>query len=164
MRVVAIATLYFLVCFGFLIFFKTLTLAQYQIDFQGLGLAVFAALLAGKVVIVLEKVPLGGWIRRQPAVIEVLVRTAIYVFGAFVVLMLEQGFHARHEAGGWMAGVIHVLKTRDKNQLVASTMAVGVAMLIFNIYVVLHRHLGTWPLLRLFFSRQSSTDSSTHSH
>jgi hypothetical protein len=163
-RVVAIATLYFLVCFGFLMLFKHLTLAQYKIDFQGFGMAIFAALLAGKVVIVLEKIPLGGWTRSQPAVIEVLLRTAIYVLGAFAVLMLEQGFHARHEAGGWMAGVVHVLKTRDRDQMIASTMGVGVAMLIFNLYVVLHRYLGTWPLLRLFFGRPTSDQPMESSH
>ena len=155
MRVVAIATMYFLVCFGFLMIFKRLTLAQYEIDFKGLGLAVFAALLAGKVVIVLEKVPLGVWIRKQPAMIEVLLRTVLYVLGAFVVLMLEQGFHARKEAGGWLAGTLHVMVTKDRNQLLASLIGVFVTMLIFNIFVIVHRSLGTWPLLRLYFSRHA---------
>ena len=155
MRVVAIATLYFFVCFGFLMLFKRLTLAAYQINFAGLGMAVFAALLAGKVVIVLEKVPLGGWIRRQPAVIEVLLRSLVYVLGAFVVLMLEQGFHARHQAGGWLRGTWHVLENKDRNQLFASLIGVFVTMLIFNIFIIAHRSYGTWPLLRLYFSRQA---------
>jgi len=154
MRVVALATLYFAVCFGFLMLFKHLTLAQYKIDFRGLSLAIFAALLAGKVVVVLEKVPLGGWVRSQPAALEVVLRTVIYVAGALIVLFLERGFHARHEAGGFWAGVIHAIQTRDRNQHLATLIGVGVAMLGFNLFVVLHRHFGTWPLLRLFFSRR----------
>ena len=153
-RIVAIATAYFAACFGFLMLFKKLTLAQYQVEFAALGMALFAALLAGKVVIVLEKVPLGGWVRRQPAVIEVMFRTAIYVFAAFVVLVLERGFHARHEAGGWGAGVIQVLETSSNHQIVAAMLCVAVAMLGFNMFVVLHRQYGTWPLLRLFFSKR----------
>lgn len=153
-RVVAIATAYFAVCFGFLMLFKKLTLAQYQVEFAALGMALFAAFLAGKVVIVLEKVPLGGWVARQPAVIEVLLRTAIYVVAAFIILILERGFEHRHEAGGWGAGVIEVLKTADNHQIFAAMLCVGVAMLGFNLFIVLNRQYGTWPLLRMFFSKR----------
>ena len=154
MRVVAIATAYFAVCFGFLMLFKKLTLAQYKVEFAALGMALFAALLAGKVVIVLEKVPMGGWVRRQPAVLEVLLRTALYVAAAFVVLVLERGFKHREESGGWGAGVIDVLKTSDNHQILAAMLCVGVAMLGFNFFIVLHRQYGTWPLLRLFLSKR----------
>src|SRR5436190_1268972 len=104
-KIVWLFTLYFGISFALLLVLKRLVLAQYEIGFKGLGVAVLAALLVAKVVAVLEKVPLGPWVRQRPAAIDVLVRTILYTIGVFICVALEKGFEARHEAGGIWPGV-----------------------------------------------------------
>src|SRR4051812_35805791 len=130
---------------------KRLVLAQYEIGFKGLGVAVLAALLVAKVVAVLEKVPLGPWVRQRPAAIDVLVRTILYTIGVFICVALEKGFEARHEAGGIWPGVMTAIANRNRDRVWAITIAVGGTLLVFNVMSVLRKRLGPWGLTRLFF-------------
>jgi hypothetical protein len=98
-KTVALATLYFGTWIGVLIIIKELALAEYGIEFHGLSLALVGALVLAKVVLVLEHVPLGAWIRTRPALVDVIVRTVLYALGVVVVLLLE-----KLEAGTSMAG------------------------------------------------------------
>src|SRR4051812_24020062 len=69
-KIVGLITIYFALCFAVMMLLKHLVLAQHEIQFRGLSLAIVAALVVGKVVAVLEKVPLGPWVRRQPAALD----------------------------------------------------------------------------------------------
>ena len=53
-KVVWLFTVYFAIAFTLLMLLKRLTLAQYEIRFQGLGVAVLAALLVAKGLLVWE--------------------------------------------------------------------------------------------------------------
>src|SRR6516164_9695850 len=79
LRAVLVTTLYFAFCFGLLVLLKRLYLAEYQIEFRGLSLALVGALVAAKVVLVLEHVSLGQWIRAHPVMLEVVLRTLLYM-------------------------------------------------------------------------------------
>jgi hypothetical protein len=151
-KIVWLFTLYFAIAFSLLMLLKRLTLAQYEIGFKGLGLAVLGALLVAKVVAVLEKVPLGPWVRRRPAAIDVVVRTVLYTLGVFLVLVVEKGFESREEAGGFVPAVVRAFENRDRHRVWAVTIGVGGTLLIFNIMSVLRRRLGPWGLSKLFFA------------
>jgi hypothetical protein len=101
LRAVLLTTLYFALWFGVLMLLKRLLLAQYQIEFRGLSLALFGALVVAKVVLVLDHVPLGRWTRRHPAITDVLLRTLLYTIGVFIALLLEKAFEDRHEYGSF---------------------------------------------------------------
>src|SRR5215471_10733365 len=153
LRAVLVTTFYFAVCFGLLVLLKRLYLAEYEIEFAGLSLALVGALIAAKVVLVMEHVSLGQWVRNHAALVEVLLRTLLYSIGAFAVLLLEKGFEARHEHGGFVAGVTWVFQNREVHQVWADTIGVGCAMLLFNSMSVMQRQLGKGYLRRLFLSR-----------
>src|SRR5215831_15502769 len=91
-REVTMVTLGFFIWFGVLILLKRLYLAEYQIRFRGLSLALLGALVVAKVVLVMEHVPLGQWVRQHAAGVDVILRTLLYTLGVFVVLLLERGF------------------------------------------------------------------------
>ncbi len=148
---VGLITIYFALCFAVMMLLKHLVLAQHEIQFRGLSLAIVAALVVGKVVAVLEKVPLGPWVRRQPAVLDVVVRTVIYTLGVFVVLLLERSFKLRHQAGGFGSALVSVVENRDSARVWATTISVGGTLLAFNLVSILRRHLGKRALIRLFF-------------
>jgi len=150
-KVVGLVTLYFAFTFGVLMLLKRLVLAQYQIGFRGLSMVLLGALVVAKVVVVLEHVPLGSWVRRRPAAVDVVLRTLLYTLGVFVVLLLEKGFERRHEAGGFGPGIVKVFQNRDVYHVWAGTIAVGGALLVFNVATILREHLGRRGLRRLFF-------------
>jgi hypothetical protein len=152
MREVAVLTLCFFIWFGVLILLRRLYLAEYEIQFRGLSLALVGALVVAKVVLVLEHVPLGQWVRQHAAAIDVILRTLLYTLGVFVAILLERGFEARHEHGGFGAAVVWVFQHRDFHHVWADALGVGCALLAFNVLAVVRRHLGEGRLHRLFLS------------
>ena len=155
-RVVFLTTLYFATWFALLVLLKKLILEQYQIEFRGLSLALIGALIVAKVVLVLEHVSLGEWIRRHPAAVEVAVRTLLYAIGVLIVLLLEKAFESRHEAGGFWPALLHVFQHRDMPHVWANTIVVACALLVFNVLSVLRRQLGEESLFRSFLARPKS--------
>lgn len=151
-REVALTTFYFAVWLGALVLVKRLILEEYHIEFRGLSIALVGALIIAKVVLVLEHVPLGQWLRRHAALVEVVLRTLLYTLGVAVVLLLEKAFEARHEEGGFGAALARVLQHRDIAHVWANTICVGSALLVFNALSVLRRHLGEGRLVALFLA------------
>jgi len=149
-RLVLAATLYFAIWFGVLMTLKRLYLADYQIKFRGLSLALVSALVVAKVVLLMEHVTLGQWIRKRAVLIDVMLRTFLCGIGVFVVVLLEKGIEGRHEHGGFGAAVAWVFQHRDMNHVWADTIAITAALLGFNVLGAVRRHLGEGQLHRVF--------------
>ncbi|MFN0066375.1 MAG: hypothetical protein ACKVYV_01950 [Limisphaerales bacterium] len=161
-KAVGLAMLYFGLWIGALLLLKQLVLAEYRIAFHHLSLALVGALILSKVVLILEHVPLGAWVRTQPAWLDVLLRTALYSLGVAVVLVLEKGFEARHEHGGFGAAVAASFQKADIHHVWASTLALSGALLGYNVLSVIRRHLGGGGLLRLFLSPLPEAPETKH--
>lgn len=151
-KAVVLTTLYFAVCFGLLIALKRIMLAEYAIEFHGLSIALLGALVAAKVVLVLEHVSLGQWIRRHAAALDVVLRTALYTIGVLIALLLEKAFEARHEYGGFGTALVHIFQHREVHHVWANTMAVGLALLLFNAVSVVRRRIGSRELIQSFLA------------
>jgi hypothetical protein len=149
-REVAVTTLYFAVWIGVLMALKVLILAEYQIEFKGLSLVLLGAMILAKVVLVLEHVPLGSLTRQQPAWVDVLLRTALYSLGVFVVLVLEKAYEGRHEHGGFGPSLVSLFQRADAAHVWANAIALCGALLVYNCLDVVKRHLGAGELTRLF--------------
>ena len=135
---------------GWLVVLTKLVLEEYRIEFQGLSVALVGALVLSKVVLILENVSLGEWVRKQPALVEVLLRTGLYSAGVFVVLLAEKAFEGRHEYGGFFSSLNSLFQHADINHVVINTICLGGALLGFNVLWVIRRHLGEGGVLRLF--------------
>jgi hypothetical protein len=151
-RAIVKTTLYFAVCFGVLMALKRLYLEDYQIEFRGFSLALLGAVVVAKVVLVMEYVPLGTWFKTHPAIVEVVLRTVLYSIGVFAALLLERGFEARHEHGGFVPGIVWVIQHRDMHRVWADTLGVGCALFGFNALTVVQKNLGEQKLHQLFLS------------
>ena len=147
---VLLATLFFAAWFEAMVLLKTLILAGYQVEFSGVVKALVGALVVGKVVLVLAHVSLGSWVRRQPAWLDVVLRTFLYTAGIFVVLLGEKMFHERHEHDGFGASLIGAFESANTHDVLAKTLCVSWALLTFNALTVAHRRLGSAALLGLF--------------
>jgi len=145
-------TLYFVIWLGMLILIKKLVLAEYRVEFYGLSKALIGALILAKVVLILEHVPLGALTRNRPALVSVILRTALYTAGVFAVLILEKGFEGRHEYGGFGPSLASVFQNANVYHVWANTICVSGALLVFNIMAVVRRNLGEDGLRRMFLS------------
>ena len=146
-------SLYFALCFGVMMLIKRLILAEYAIEFRGVTFALVGALVVAKVVVLLEHVSLGQWVRNQPVAVDGFLRTLLYTFGVALVLLLEKAFETRHEHGGFGPSLSAVFQHRDIHHVWASTIAVCMALLGFIIFSVLKRRFGGHELKRLFFAK-----------
>ena len=151
-RAVALTALFFGMWFGLMLVIKELTLAEYQIEFHRISLALVGALVVAKVVLVMEHVSLGTWIRNLPALFDVVLRTVLYTLGVIAVLLLEMAFNARHEYASFALSLLRVLQHEEIHLVWANTICVSSALLAFNIFSVVRRHLGNQELIRLFLS------------
>lgn len=152
LRAVGLTTLFFATWFFLLLLLKRLILAEYDIEYRDMTFALIGALIVAKVVLVLENVPLESWIRARPALVHVAVRTGLYGAAILIVLLLERSLEARHEYGGFLPAVVQVVRTQDINHVVAATIGVTGALLVFNGFSVIRLTLGDGGLLRLFLA------------
>jgi hypothetical protein len=149
---IGLLTFYFAVWFGMMLFVKRLVLAQYEIEFRGVSFALVGALVVAKVVIVMEHVSLGQWVRQRPVAVDLVLRTLLYTLGVLIVLLLEKAFEARHEAGGLGGALVKIFQHRDIHHVLAVTICVGGSFVGFNVISILRRHYGEAELRRLFLA------------
>jgi len=144
------ASLYFGVWVFGLLLVKVLILEEYRITFVGWSTALVGVLVLAKVVLILEHVPLGAWVRRQPAWLDVLLRTILYIAGVFVVMILEKAFESRHEYGGFGNALAMVFEHADMPHIWVNTICMSGALLGYNILAVIRSHFGAGGLVKLF--------------
>ena len=155
LRTAGLATLYFLFCFLFVILLKKLFLAQYDIAFYGVSVAVMGALIVGKAVVVLDKLKAGTRFeaRRAPW-ISILYRTLVYSLVVLLVIAAEKVFHAYRETQELATAVAEVWEGRDRNQLLAVVLCIGLAFTAYNLFSSVNRHLAKGRLLAWLMGRQ----------
>lgn len=149
---IALTTAYFAAWFGMLLALKALLLAQHDIRFRSFSIALVAALVVAKVVLVLDHVKLPATLRRAPAFVEITLRTLVYAAGALALLVVEKAFEARHEFGGFTGALRSLSEHADINQMWATAIAVSGALLGFNVLSILRRQLGVRSLVGVMLS------------
>lgn len=149
---ILLAALYFAIWIGALLVIKSLILEEYHIPFHHYSMALVGALILSKVVLILEHVSLGSWVRSQPAWIEVVLRTVLYAMGVLIVLILEKGIEGRHEHGGFGGAVEAAFKGSDAPHIWANIICITGALLIWNATSVIERHLGKRGLGKLLLA------------
>ena len=146
---VGIATIYFIIWFGSLMIIKVLLLKDYHIEFTGVSMVFVGSLVVAKVILIMEYIPLGSWVRKQPAYADVLIRTIFYSLGVFVILILEKGFESRSEYGGFISSVKQTFNHADIYHVWVNTIVVFGALLVFNMLSIFKKHLGNGGLMRM---------------
>lgn len=152
LKALSIAALYFSCWIAALLLLKSLVLAEYEIAFHKWSAVAIGALVLSKVVLILEHVSLGAWVRALPAWVDVVLRTAMYSLGVAVVLLLEKGFEARHEYGGFVEALQHLFQQADIAHVWANTLCLSGALLGYNMVSVVARYLGPGGLINILMS------------
>lgn len=152
LRAVILVTLFFAAWLGILMALKVLILEDYQIRLGGFSVVLIGALILAKVVLIMEHVPLGAWLRDKPVLVDVLLRTFLYAAATVVVMLLEKAFESRHEQGGFGPALMNVLQHRDMPHVWANAICVSGALLFYNLLSALNRHLETGGIAGVFLS------------
>ncbi len=151
---IAWVTLYFFLCFSFLLTLKKLMLADYQVEVDAVSTAAISALIAAKIVIILDETPAGKHFdNRLPLVFAALYKTLAYILVTFIVLYLEKLFHAYRESDALSEAISEVWANRNRNIIFAKTLCVGLAFYAYHLYAGLDRRLGKGTLRRLASER-----------
>lgn len=161
-RALVSATVYFGAWITMLVVLKQLILDEYHIPFRGFMAAVMGTLVLSKVVLLLEPVSLGNWVRRRPAWIGVTLRTILYASAVFVILVIEKAIDLRHEYGGTGRAFKSLFQHPDMDHVWANGIALTAALLGYNIIAVLRRHLGDRGLLSILRSPIPERSHSAH--
>lgn len=157
LKEVGVVTLYFFCCFGVVLLLKKLMLAAYQVEVNALASAAIAALIAGKVVIILDKTHAGArFDAALPLGLAALGKTMIYGLAAFAVLFAEKLFHAWRDTNALGAALEEVWEARDRNLMLAKTLCAGLAFLGYHLYAGVDRQLGRGTLRGLLTVRTGS--------
>ena len=151
-KTIARTAAYFAIVFILMMVMKTLDLKDYNIEFNGISQALLGALVMSKVVILMEYITLGKRVQRQPAIVDVILRTILYTAGVLIVIVLEKAFEKRHEAGGYVKAISYVFSNRDIYHVWATTIGSAASIFAYNCFSVVQRVMGKNGLAKLFFS------------
>lgn len=145
-------SLYFLIWIGVLVSLKSFLLAEYQIGFYEYSIMLVGALVGAKVVLIMENIPLGSWTKSTPAIVEILVRTLLYLLGVFIIMVLEKAFESRVEYGGFENAVKGLWGKTEFYHIIVNTICVFGALLGFNLWAVIKKHHGDGWLVKILSS------------
>ena len=158
LKQVGLVTLYFLCWFGLVLLLKKLFLAEYRIEIYALSAAVVGALVAAKIVVILDKTRLGTRFDERNAVgLAALYKTLCYALATFVILLAERLFHAVREVGSLDRAIAQVWESRDWNVIVAKALIIGVAYAGYHLYAGVDRRLGSGVLGRTIWRGAGGT-------
>ncbi len=149
-RVIPIAV-FFLIGFMLVLLIIKLTLAQYSIESSTVSRAVLGALIAAKVVLLLNRTPLARALKNYPCVLPVLWRTVFYGVCFIILGLAERAIDQRRDHGGLFGSFHYVATHTDLHRLLA--LSIGVS-LVFSVYFILSDiadYLGPGVLINLFF-------------
>ena len=152
LKSIAWVTLYFFIWLSILMILKKLTLEDYNIKFSGLSIAIISSLVMAKVVLLMELIKPSSWVKRQPAIVDVLIRTVMYSIGVLFVQLLEKAFESRHEEGGFGNAMIKVFQHRDMYKIWAGTLIIGISLFFYNVYSVLKHYFAGNKFARILFT------------
>jgi len=151
---VLILTAYFLLCFGILTVIKKLALAQVNIEFYGFSAALIGALIMSKVVIILDKTPLGKIYQRQALYKNVLIKSVLYTLVVSFVLFLENLIHKLIEGQSFIDALETILALRDPIQFRLILLASFLSLASYNLIIALRDSMDHGELQKIFFTRK----------
>ena len=147
LKTAGLATLFFLCVFLLILVLKKLLLAQYDISFYGFSAAVFGALVVGKVVVVLDKTGAGTRFEASHSPItSVIYKTLVYTFVVLLVVAVEKVFHAWKETHEVGKAIVHVWHGRERSNIVATILCIGLAFSVWNLFSAVNRRLANGRL------------------
>lgn len=153
--------IYFFIAFVLILTTKRMILSEYQISWTGFGAAVVGAILAGKVVLMVDKLPFVDKFPNRPLIYNTLWKSLLYFLVALVVCYLDQLVHFLRKHEGLMEANRHLWTEVVWPHFWLLQMWLVVLFLIFCAMRELIRVIGKDKFIHMFFGGQSNKPTST---
>lgn len=140
---------FFFVGFVIVLMIVKLSLAQYSIQIPALSRALIGALIAAKVVLILDNTRLARSFRKYPRIVPVMFKTGVYAICVVALRYLELTLDLRRhpDERAVLPDLIHGGMAR----LLAVTLGVAMVFTVYFILAEIAEHLGSGVLWKLFF-------------
>ncbi|WP_013334530.1 hypothetical protein [Gloeothece verrucosa] len=146
-------TLFFFICFGYILLLMKLFLEDYEINTYVLSKAIIGALVAAKAVAIMDSTPLFKRFLQSPRYISILYKTFFYSLTVIVIGVIENLFHAYKETKNMGAAIVKFVETRNIHHFFAVILCIGVVFLIYNIYDEVNIYFGKGKVKNFFLER-----------
>jgi hypothetical protein len=148
-----ITFLYLAVFFGVFVWYRRLTLAEYQIVYLNYGIGLIKALILAKVVLIIDALGQGKRYEDRPLIVSVLYKTFVFTLWVLAFSLLEHAVSGYLHGKGLQGG-LDELREKGRDELLAECLVVFFVFIPFFAFKELGRVLGEESLLKLFFMRR----------
>jgi hypothetical protein len=152
-QILYIALTFFILFVLFQLIKKAL-LAEYNIKYTAFGVALVGSLIIGKVVLLVDLLPLTKRLDYLPKVWGVFYRSFIYLAGYILLTLIEHSIKGLIKGDGFIEackGAFHHLGERG---FVASVIGLYIVFLFFNTFWILRNHYGPKELFNIYFKKE----------
>ena len=149
-------TIYFFLGFNLVLFTKKLMLEQYLIQFSGFFVATTAALVVGKVVLVVDKLPFLRRFDYAPLAVPILFKTAVYTVFVFIARLIEAWIHYHVEGGVFGGFLSQMVADFSWHRFIAVQLWMFVLFLGYVTASELNHLFGDGELRKVLFTRPST--------
>ena len=144
-------TIFFLIAFLLILFTKLMILSEYGISWTGFGAAVVGAMLVGKVVLMVDKLPFVNKFPDRPLVYNTLWKSFIYFLAALLVRYLMQVVPLLRKHESFMEANRHLATEVVWPHFWILQMWLAVLFLIFCAMREMIRVIGRDKFIHMFF-------------
>lgn len=143
--------IFFLMAFMLILFTKRMILSEYDISWTGFGTAVVGAMLVGKVVLMVDKLPFVNKFPDRPLIYNILWKSLIYFLAALIVRYLGQVVPLLMKHESLMEANRHLIDEVVWPHFWLLQMWLSVLFLIFCALRELVRVIGRDKVIQMFF-------------
>ncbi|MBI5594430.1 MAG: hypothetical protein HY881_28620 [Deltaproteobacteria bacterium] len=149
-------TIFFFIAFCLILVTKRLILREYGISWTGFGAAIVGAIMVGKVVLIVDKLPFVNKFPDHPLIYNTSWKSLIYFLAALLVRYLEHvvSFLSKHE--GFMEANRHLVGEIVWPQFWLIQMWLAVLFFIYCAMRELVRVIGRDRVIHMFFVGRSN--------
>ena len=144
-------TIFFLIAFNIILLTNSLLLKQYGIDGWALSKAAVGALIAGKAVLIADKLPFINRFPDKALIYNVVWKTAVYVAAALLFTYIEHVVEFMWEGGGFLAANEDLWSEAVWPRFLATHIWLFVLFLAYCTLREMIRVMGREQVLQLFF-------------
>ena len=161
LREVFPVTLFFFLGFILVSLIVKLMLEEYDIPVKIFSQSMVAALIIGKVVLVLEQVRLEDRFPNSPKGVLVTIKTAFYGFWAIVVGFLERIVEAWRATGGFASGLHEAWMHTEIHRFSAVILCVTILFATYFTFLEVEKKMGRGAIVALLFKRPQNARRAT---
>jgi len=144
-------TIFFFIAFSLILATKMLMLSQYGIPWTGFGEAIIGALLVGKVVLVVDKLPFVNRFPEHPLIYNTIWKSVIYILAAGFIHYLTQIVPMLVNHEGLIEANRHLIGETVWSRFWLIQMWLAVLLLIYCAMRELIRVVGRDRFIQMFF-------------